>query len=301
MTNLIHAVIHAVIAPGFFHSSAVRVALLVGAIVAAANGVVGVFVVIRGQAFLGHALSDMGATGGAAAALVGVQVLWGFMVGGFVSGALADAGVSESRGRDVATGIVLATAMGFGALFLYLITTTTTNANITQTVLFGSVFTVNAALVPAMALLSLGTVILLAVVYRPLLYSSVVPEVATARGISLRLINTLFLVVVVAAVEQASLLVGALLSTTLLVGPAAIAVRLTTRPGWRLTLAALMGALATTIGIVLAYDSFYWPPAGRGWPDSFFISTLILLGYLAVMLIPRTDVRRRPAPNGGVS
>lgn len=287
--------LHVLIAPGFFQSPAVHAALIMAAIVTVANGLVGVFVVIRGQAFLGHALSDMGATGGAAAALLGVQVLWGFLVGGFVSGALANAGVSESRGRDVATGIVLATALGLSALFLYLVTTHTSNANITQTVLFGSIFTVNPALVPAMAVLSLGTVVLLALIYRPLLYASVVPEVALARGLSLRLMNTLFLVVAVAAVEQASLLVGALLSTTLIVGPSAIAVRLTTRAGWRLILAAAIGVAATSVGILLSYDSFYWPPAGRGWPDSFFISTLILLGYLAVMLIPRRDVRRAPS------
>jgi zinc/manganese transport system permease protein len=287
-------ILHALVAPGFFQSAAVRTALLMGAIVAVANGLVGIFVVIRGQAFLGHALSDVGAAGGAGAALVGVQVLWGFLAGGFVSGALADAGLSESRGRDVATGIVLATALGFGALFLYLITTTTSNANITQTVLFGSIFTINPALLPSMGLLSLGTVALLTFIYRPLLYVSVIPEVARARGIPLRLINLLYLVVVVAAVEQAALMVGALLSTALIVGPAAIAVRLTSRPGLRLGVAAVVGVAATSLGILLAYDSFYWPPAGRGWPDSFFISTLILLGYLAVTLRTRHDRRTLP-------
>jgi len=288
----------ALVAPGFFASPAVHAALAMAAVVTVANGLVGVFVVIRGQAFLGHALSDMGATGGTAAALLGVQVLWGFMAGGFVSGALADAGVSESRGRDVATGMVLSTALGLGALFIYLVTTRTANANITQTVLFGSVFTVNPALVPAMALLSLGTVVLLAVVYRPLLYASVVPEVAMARGLSLRLLNTLFLVGVVAAVEQAALLMGALLSTALIVGPAAMAIRLTNRTGWRLVLAASIGLAAAALGILLAYDSYYWPPAGRGWPDSFFISALIFLGYLAVMLAPRRDPRA-VRPEGG--
>ncbi len=287
-------ILHALVAPGFFQSAAVRTALLMGAIVAVANGLVGIFVVIRGQAFLGHALSDVGAAGGAGAALVGVQVLWGFLAGGFVSGALADAGLSESRGRDVATGIVLATALGFGALFLYLITTTTSNANITQTVLFGSIFTINPALLPSMGLLSLGTVALLTFIYRPLLYVSVIPEVARARGIPLRLINLLYLVVVVAAVDQAAIMVGALLSTALIVGPAAIAVRLTSRPGLRLGVAAVVGVAATSLGILLAYDSFYWPPAGRGWPDSFFISTLILLGYLAVTLRTRHDRRTLP-------
>ena len=75
--------------------------------------------------------------------------------------------------------------------------------------------------------------------------------------------------------------IGTILSTALLIGPAAIGLRLTSRPGLAMAWSALAGVAATWLGVLLAYDSFYWPPARHGWPVSFFVVTLIFLSYVA--------------------
>ena len=112
------------------------------AIVAVVSGVVGVFTVIRGQSFAGHALADIGTAGGSAAFLVGVSTLYGFValnvVGGGGDGADRH---PRPRGRDLATGIVLGAALGLAALFLYEDTVTSSTTGATVNVLFGSVFT----------------------------------------------------------------------------------------------------------------------------------------------------------------
>jgi zinc/manganese transport system permease protein len=97
------------------------------------------------------------------------------------------------------------------------------------------------------------------------------------------------------AVSLSAMTIGAVLSTALLVGPAACALRLTKRPGLALALAALIGVAVTWVSIVLAYDSYYWPPGGRGWPVSFFVVALIFTAYLLTQIpIPGWFSRRQP-------
>ncbi len=103
---------------------------------------------------------------------------------------------------------------------------------------------------------------------------------AAARGIRVRLIGAAYLLALALAVALAAMTIGTILSTALLVGPAATALRLTRRPGVAVALAALIGVAAMWLGMLLAYDSYYWPPVGTGWPVSFFVVTLIFLGYL---------------------
>ena len=119
-------VLSAVIEPGFFANAPVRTALLAGGVVAAVSGVVGMFTVLRGQSFAGHALADVGATGGSGAFLIGVNPLWGFIgIGVVAAGIMELIGIRRPRGRDVATGIVLGAGLGLAALFLYWGTTYT--------------------------------------------------------------------------------------------------------------------------------------------------------------------------------
>ena len=113
-----------VFAPGFFQSEAVHIALGVGALAAIATGTVGVFTVMRGQSFAGEAFGDIGTTGGSGAFLIGVGPLWGFVVGNLLAAAAMETiGIQRTRGRDLATGIVLGASIGLAALFLYLTTT----------------------------------------------------------------------------------------------------------------------------------------------------------------------------------
>jgi zinc/manganese transport system permease protein len=271
----------ALIARGFFSSEVVGVALLVGTIVAVVSGTVGVFTVLRSQSFAGEALGDVNTTGGSAAYLAGVAPLWGFVaVGVAATGAMELIGIQRPRGRDLATGIVLGLFLGLAALLFYLDATLHNTTGAAQTILFGSVFTVSSSMLPlvaALGALALGTVALL---YRPLLLSSVSPEMAAARGLHVRALGIAYLLALALAVALAALTIGSILSTALLVGPAATALRLTRRPAMAIAAAAAVGVAAMWLGIVLAYDSFDWAPVGTGWPVSFFVVTLIFLGYL---------------------
>lgn len=285
-------------APGLFSSPPVVVALVIGTVVAIASGVVGFFVVLRGQAFLGHALGDMGATGAAGAALAGVQALWGFLAGGLLAGTAVDLLGGREHERDVATGIVLSAMLGLSAFFLYLLTTATSQAGTVQSILFGSVFTVAASIQPAVVAFSALTLALVAALYRPLLFASLSPDAAEARGIPVRAVGLMFVVAVVAAVELSALVLGALVSTALLVGPAATAARMTDRPGSAMALSALWATAAMWLGIILSYDSYLWPPAGRGWPVSFFVTALLLAGYVLTFAGGGRRRRTRQAARG---
>jgi zinc/manganese transport system permease protein len=277
--------------PGFFGNDAVHTAATVGGVVALVCGAVGVFTVIRGQAFAGEALGDVGAMGGSAAFLTGVNPLFGF-----VGVALAAAGVIEvigfrrPRGRDLATGIVLGAGLGLAALFLYLDTTTSNTSGASNTILFGSIFIISKSTVPLVIVLSAITLAITVSLYRMLLLSSLSTDLAAARGVSVRLVGAGFLVAMAVAVALAAMTIGAVLSTALLVGPAATALRLTRRPGVAVALAGVIGVGTTWLGILLAYDSYYWPPVNHGWPVSFFVVALIFVSYVATHL--RQPARR---------
>ena len=270
-----------VIASGFFASEAVRIALVVGAVVAVVSGTVGVFTVVRGQAFAGEALADIGTTGGSGAFLVGVGPLWGFVAVDVVAAAVMELiGVQRPRGRDVATGIVLGAGLGLAALLLYLDTTFENTSGATVTILFGSVFAIARSTIPLIVLLSVAALAIVALIYRPLLLSSMSAEMAAARGIPVRLVGAVYLLALALAVALAAMTIGTILSTALLIGPAASALRLTRRPGLAIAVAAAIGIAAMWLGVLLAYDSYDWPPTGTGWPVSFFVVTLIFVGYL---------------------
>lgn len=279
--------------PGFFASTPVRTALVVGAIVAIASGVIGVLTVIRSQSFAGHALGDVGTVGGSAAFLVNVSPLWGFLgMAVLASGTMELFGVERRRGRDVATGVVLGAALGLSALLLYFDTTSTSTSGAAVTILFGSLFTVSSGLLPALAGLGGGVLGAVLVMYRPLLLSSVSSDLAAASGLPVRFLGVAFLVMTGIGVSLSALAVGTILSTALLIGPAAVALRLTRRPGRAMLAAGASGLAATWLGILLAYDSFYWPPARKGWPVSFFVVALVLVFYVGADSLSSARSRR---------
>jgi zinc/manganese transport system permease protein len=272
---------HWVFEPGFFSSQPVHVALVVGGVAAAVSAVVGIFTVMRGQSFAGHALTDVAAAGGSAAFLHGLSPLAGFIGGGLVGGGAMEAvGVQRVRGRDLATGIVLGAATGLTALFLYLDTTSGATTGATQTILFGSIFSINSSTVPVVIVLSVVAVGLIAALYRPLLLASTNGDMAAARGIPVRLVGIGFMVALAVAVGLSSLAIGAILSTTLLIGPAATAIRLTSRFGAAVAVAVVIGVGATWLGTLLAYDSYYWGADHAGFPVSSFIVLVTFAAYL---------------------
>jgi zinc/manganese transport system permease protein len=280
-------------APGFFASPPVHVALIAGGVAALVSGIVGAFTVLRGQSYAGHALADISVTGGSASFLIGISPLWGFAGTGVIAAGVMDMiGIRRPRGRDLATGIVRGAGLGLAALFLFWDTTRTNTTGVATTVLFGSIFTVNSSVIPLACALGVVALAIIAIGYRPLLLSSVSPDLAAVRGVRVRLVGIGCLIAIALAVSLSALTIGTILSTALLVGPAATALRLTSRPGLATGLAALIAVAATWLGVVLAYDSFTWPPSHNGWPVSFFVVALIFAGYLLAQVLGRPQRRQ---------
>jgi len=282
---------HILVEPGFFASGPVHTAGILGAVVAVVSAIVGVFTVMRSQSFAGHALTDVATTGGSGAFLVGLNPLAGFIGGGVIgAGAMELIGVQRVRSRDLATGIVLGVATGLSALFLYLDTTQHATTGATQQILFGSIFTVDPSTLPVVIALGAVTLAAIAVIYRPLLLSTASPEIAAVAGVPVRLTGVLFMLALAVAVGLSSIAIGSILSTALLIGPPATALRLSRNVHAAMILACALGIATTWLGILLAYDSYYWVPSHQALPVSFFIVAIAVVLYLLSGL---PAVRRR--------
>lgn len=270
------------IQPAMFSQPFMQNALLTGSIAAVLAGLVGFFVVLRGVSFAAHALGQVGFAGAAGAVLVGVDPLWG-LVAFALAGALG-LGVLGARehGRDVTTALLLVAALGLGALFLALNTVYATAA---FTLLFGTIVGISRDQVWQTAALSLACLIGLGVLYRPLLLATVNAEMAEARGVPMRLVGALFLVVVGVAAAVTIPTVGTLRIFSLMVGPAAAATHLTSRPVTAMGLAVALALAATWVGLVAAYDT--------GWPIGFIISVAVAVLYLGARLLGHRMRRRQ--------
>lgn len=277
---------HWLIEPGLFANGSVRTALELGAMVSLVSAIVGVFTVLRSQSFAGHALTDVAMAGGAGASLASVAPLAGFLGGGIIGAGAMDAiGVQRVKDRDIATGVVLGAATGLSALFLYLVASSSATSGSTQLVLFGSVFTVDTSTLPYVAILSALVLLSLYLIRRPLLYSSLSAELAGARGVRLRLVGSTFMVMLAIAVGLSSIVIGSILSTALLIGPAASSLKVSRSIVQASWLAVVFGVAATWLGIVFAYDSFYWVPSRRGLPVSFFVVMVVVVEFVVVNLV----------------
>ncbi|HVO89355.1 MAG TPA: metal ABC transporter permease [Casimicrobiaceae bacterium] len=253
-----------------------RQAFLAGGVVAVVAGAVGFFLVLRNLTFAGHALSHVGFAGATGAVLVGAAPLWGLLVFTLAAGVAMGLLGARLRERDVAVGIVLALALGLGVLFLSIYTTRATQAT---AILFGNVLGVSMQTVWTLVALSVVTLVALAAIARPLLFTSLAPEVAEAKGVSLRWVSVAFLCVVAVAVAESAQVVGVLLVFALMVGPAAASLRLTARPLSGIALAAALAVAETWAGIALAYAT--------DWPTTFWIVLLSCMVYLIAAVVSR--------------
>ncbi len=281
---------------GFFASPTVQAALEVGTFVAVVTGIVGVFTVVRGQSFAGHALADLGAVGGSGAFLVGISQLWGFVIAGIAAALLMELiGIRRLQGRDVATGVVFALGLGLTALFLYWDATIGGSSNAAVSVLFGSLFVIDHGVIPFVIGLSVVALLVVVVAYRWLLTEAIDHDLATARGVPVRLTGVLFLIALALAVELSALTIGAILSTALLIGPAASALLLTRRFGVAALISAGLAVAITWVGCFVSYESFYWAGRHGNWPVSFCIVALAFLVYVGVRIGAGLRRRRRPS------
>jgi zinc/manganese transport system permease protein len=265
-----------------------RNAFAAAAVAAVVSGLVGYFLVLRGQTFAGHALGHIGFAGATGAILIGLAPVWGLV--GLTVAAGIGMGLMGDRisGRDVAVGVVLALALGFGLLFLHYYTAFATQAT---ALLFGNVLAVDPTTIGTLIGLGVVTLGALAAIMRPLIFASLQPELAEAKGVPLRFVSTAFLAIVALAVAESAQIVGILLVFSLMVGPPATAQRLVTGLWSGMTLAATIALAEAWLGIGIAYQT--------DWPVSFCIALLSALGYFVTRPIWRP--RRSPAPHGGAA
>lgn len=205
----------------------IRNAFLAGTIVAFVAGMVGYFVVLRSLSFAGYALSHSGFTGATGALWLGMSPLYGFLT--FTTGSALLLGLLGRRlhGRDVVTGIVLSWLFGLGVLFLALYTGYQTDA---YAVLFGQILDISQQDVQVTLITSIVSLLAMIAIYRPLLFASLDEELAEARGVPIRALSMLFLMILALTITVAVQVVGVLMIFTLLITPAAAAQRLTARP-----------------------------------------------------------------------
>jgi zinc/manganese transport system permease protein len=251
------------------HQHFVHTALLAGAVVAVLSGAIGVFVVTRGLSFAVHAISELGFTGAAGALVIGIDPVIG-MIGGSLAVGLS-LGLLSLRGRerDSAIGAVLAFGLGLGVLFLSLYQGYATEAT---NLLFGSIVGVDDNQLLVLSLVGLIVLAGLVVLYRPLQFASVDPDVAAARGVPVRALSVGIFLLLALTTAEAIQVVGVLLVLTLVITPAAAAQRLTVRPGLMLVLSVAIALGATEGGILLSL--------AHSWPTSFYISSLSFGTYL---------------------
>jgi zinc/manganese transport system permease protein len=266
-------------------------AMVGGSLVAIAAGLLGYFVVTRQNAFAAHALAHIGFPGATGAILVGAPITLGlavFCVGGGLLIGLFGKRVAE---REIATGTVLAMATGLGVLFASL---ASANASTTTSVLFGNLLAITRTQLVVFALFTLAVVVALGAIARPLVFASVDPAVAEARGVPVRALGIAFVVLLALTVTMAVQVVGTLLLFALVVTPAATALRLTARPARVAAIAVGVALLSVWAGLVLS--------AVIDLPPSFCIVAVAVLLWLGARVLPGSGsgriAVRTPSPEG---
>lgn len=257
-------------------SAFMRNALLGGTIVAFAAGLIGYFIIVRNNAFAAHALAHIGLPGATGAVLVGVPV--GIGLGVFCVGGALVIGMLGKRAadREVVTGTVLAMATGLGLFFNSL---ATKSSSTMTNVLFGNLLAISSEQLVTFAVLLAVLAAVIAFVYRPLLFASVNAPVAEAKGIPVRALSILFMVLLGLAVTMAVQAVGTLLLFALLVTPAATAIMLTPRPALAMAVSTVISVVSVWLGLGLS-AMFNLPP-------SFLVVTIACTVWMLVWVADR--------------
>jgi zinc/manganese transport system permease protein len=265
----------------------VHTALLAGAVVSVLAGAVGVFVVVRGMSFAVHAVSELGFTGAAGALVLGLDPVIGLLTGSVTVGAALGLLTVRGRERDSAIGSFLAFGLGVGVLLISIYQRKGYATQATN-LLFGSIVGVNDRQLEVLAAVAVLVLVVLSVSYRPLLFASVDPEAAEARGVPLRVISVLLALLVALTTAEAIQVVGVLLVLTLVITPAAAAAYLTARPARAVVLSVAIAFLATEGGILLSLV--------RPYPTSFFVSGLSFVAYVVARGWRAVRGRKSPRP-----
>lgn len=251
----------------------VQQAVLAAALLGLVAGLIGPFIVMRQMSFAVHGSSELSLTGAAFALLVGIQVGLGALIGSAVAAALFGILGGRARERDSVTGVVLAFGLGLAVLFIYLYPGRTTTS---FALLTGQIVGVGYTGLAMLALVCLLVVAVLATCYRPLLFATVDPDVAAARGVPVRALGIVFAALVGVVAAQAVQIVGALLVMSLLITPAAAAARVVAAPTAAIVTSVIFAETAAVGGIVLSL--------APGIPVSVFVASISFLIYLLCWL-----------------
>jgi len=241
----------------------VRNAWLAGTAIALASGLIGYFVVLRAQVFAGDALSHVAFTGALAAAAAGIDIRIGLFAATILIALLLGALGDRSHADDVAIGVTFAAILGLGVYFLALFSTGSGGGNglLGARTLFGSIFGLSATDALIAALIAAGIIAVVVAIARPLLFASVDPGVAAARGVPVRALGLLLLALLGATTAEATQAIGALLLLGLLAAPAGAAQRLTANPYHALALSAGLAVGSTWAGLTISYLIPKLPPS----------------------------------------
>lgn len=272
-----------------FAHAFMRHAFLAGTFVALACGLVGWFVVLRGQVFAGDALSHVAFVGSIAAATLGIDNRVGlFLATLLVAGAMAGLG-RRARADDLTIGTVFAWILGLGVLFLALLAASAQGGGglAAANTLFGSIFGLSGGQALLAAAVALGVAVVLLAIARPLLFASIDPEVAGTQGVPVGLLGLVFLLLLGATAAESSQAVGALLLLGLIATPAGAAHRLTARPWLGLAIAAGVAIGATWGGLALSYTVPSLPPSTA-------IIALATVAFALAAITSRASARTRP-------
>jgi zinc/manganese transport system permease protein len=240
---------------------------VVATLVAVAAGSVGFFVVLRGSSFAAHALPLGAFPGAAAASLLGVNEFFGLIAFSGL-GAIGISQLSRKGPHDVATALCLVMLLGLGTLFLSM---TTEYSQGVYALLFGEVLGISRSEITPVAAMSAVAIAAIVILFRPLLLSSISPELAEARGVSSRRMELCFLGILAFATCISVPVVGTLLVFSLMVGPAAGARSLTDRPQLAIVLSVGIALITVWVSIALAYV--------LNWPVGFFVGSIGVLSY----------------------
>jgi zinc/manganese transport system permease protein len=255
--------------------------IVAGAVLGIVGGLIGVFVMQRDMAFAVHGISELSFAGAAAALLFGANVVAGSLVGSLIAATLIGVLGSRARDRNSIIGVLMPFGLGLGILFLALYPGRSGNR---FGLLTGQILSVDIPQLGALIAISAVVLVVLLVIWRPLVFDSIDPDVAAARGVPARALSIVFMIILGLIVAVSVQIIGALLVLALLVTPAAAALRVSSSPVVVPVLAMLFGFVSAVGGILLAI--------GGSLPISPYVTTISFLIYLGCRLVGRVNGRR---------
>jgi zinc/manganese transport system permease protein len=222
-------------------------AVFAGLLTSITAGILGYFVIIRGYTFSSHAISHIGIPGATGAVLLGISPIFGLATFCILGGLMISLLGKKISTREVATGSILAFATALG---LYFASLSSKASKTMQSVLFGNILAIDKQSLLLFTALTILVVVVMLFIGRPLLFASITPVVAQVKGVRVRLLNIVFILLLSLATTMSIQVVGTLLLFALLITPTSTAINLTARPIHIILLSIFISSLCVICGII---------------------------------------------------